>query len=325
MLLKNTPDTMISLVPANVLPAKAPASAHIEHEHRQQLLPHVPVNCQQWSNGYLLTQTFGEGQITVQRFIVQLYQADNLLGNVSQNTLLLSWLQQGMVEECFIDHHGKACFTGQCLRMLYMPAHTGFKSSLSEDCYVFTIISFAASALSPSYQLHPYAGYFINMHRQNNQLPLPGSEVPCSPPMQHYIQLLGSPGEKGENLQQLVNTYAACVKDEPIIHNKNIRRMAAIDKYINAHIQNPCILGDIASHMQLSEGTIKHVVKNICNQAVGEFVIEKRMQHGRALLHANREMRVAEVAEAVGCKPTYFSRLFTRRFGTSPGDFQKTM
>lgn len=314
---------MISIEPAGEMSAPAPASAQIENVHRQHLLCGTPAYYQQWSNGYLVTQTMQKGNVTTQRFIVQLYSTEHLFGHIAQSTLLLSWLQQGQVLECFIDNHGKINSAAQCIRLLYLPAKTGFKSTWPKSCHVFTTICFNACQVLPLFELVPYAACFANMQLHKNTLPLPGNEVSCNQHIQHYLKQLLMPGTSSQSLPQLVNAYAASIDITPVINNKNKRRMNDINLFINAHLSNNYMLSNIARHMQLSTGTIKQVVKNMCNQAVGEFINEMRLQHARHLLHSDTEIHIAEVAMTIGFTPSYFSKAFSRRFGISPGDFQK--
>lgn len=75
------------------------------------------------------------------------------------------------------------------------------------------------------------------------------------------------------------------------------------------------------AHMSPSRFAVLY--KSILHVTPGEDLIEARLARARELL-ANTGMSVGEVAAQTGfTSPSYFSRLFGRRVGTTPSDFKR--
>jgi AraC-like DNA-binding protein len=88
---------------------------------------------------------------------------------------------------------------------------------------------------------------------------------------------------------------------------------------------NKCMkIGDIANHVQLSESHLSKIFRNKTGTSPIDYFINLKMQEAIRLL-TNKSFRVKEVAFFLGYDdPFYFSRLFKKHIGTSPGTFVKT-
>ncbi|SHJ16395.1 transcriptional regulator, AraC family [Tangfeifania diversioriginum] len=88
---------------------------------------------------------------------------------------------------------------------------------------------------------------------------------------------------------------------------------------------NKCIkIQDIANKVQLSESHLSKIFRNRTGSSPFDYFINLKMQEAIRLL-TNKSMRIKEVAFALGYEdPFYFSRLFKKHIGKSPGAFVKT-
>lgn len=81
---------------------------------------------------------------------------------------------------------------------------------------------------------------------------------------------------------------------------------------------------DIANRVQLSESHLSKIFRNRTGSSPFDYFINLKMQEAIRLL-TNKSMRIKEVAFALGYEdPFYFSRLFKKHIGKSPGAFVKT-
>lgn len=81
---------------------------------------------------------------------------------------------------------------------------------------------------------------------------------------------------------------------------------------------------DIANHVQLSESHLSKIFRNKTGSSPFDYFINLKMQEAIRLL-TNKSLRIKEVAFALGYEdPFYFSRLFKKHIGKSPGAFVKT-
>lgn len=313
---------MMYITPDNRIREQQTASPYFMQKHLQYLAPGVEAVYSRWRSGYMLTQTICEGTITVTRYVIEMQQTEVFYSHVQQATLMFSWLQQGNIDECYISHYGKTNFSEAHITLLYFPAHNTQICTLTPGCYAFTLIAFSASDLLP-YEKDPrYIAQFLTLYRQYSTMPVIGKSLFVNTSVQTHAALICKNEETGSNLDTLIHGYGIFCKNAPRIHSKNISRMHDIINYINKHPHNKCSLHAIAAHIKMSASQVKNIVKSITNQNVSDFIGEQYMQQAWTLLYNNREMRVTEVADAIGYTPTYLSRRFKQRFNVSPVDFQ---
>lgn len=88
---------------------------------------------------------------------------------------------------------------------------------------------------------------------------------------------------------------------------------------------NKCLkIYEIANHVQLSQSHLSKIFRNKTGSSPIEYFINLKMQEAIRLL-TNDSLRIKEVAAALGYEdPFYFSRLFKKYIGTSPGTFIRT-
>lgn len=94
-----------------------------------------------------------------------------------------------------------------------------------------------------------------------------------------------------------------------------------MQKNLNKHIK----ISNIANHVQLSESHLSKIFRNKTGSSPIDYFISLKMQEAIRLL-TNKSLRIKEVAFALGYEdPFYFSRLFKKHIGSSPGTFVRTI
>lgn len=94
--------------------------------------------------------------------------------------------------------------------------------------------------------------------------------------------------------------------------------------FMQKNLTNNIKIEDIAQHVQLSESHLSKIFRNKTGSPPFDYFINLKMQEAIRLL-TNKSLRIKEVAFALGYDdPFYFSRLFKKHIGKSPGAFIKT-
>jgi len=93
--------------------------------------------------------------------------------------------------------------------------------------------------------------------------------------------------------------------------------------YIAEHYADPDIcIGDVASHIGVSEGHLSHLFKKETEYTISAYITRYRMRAAMKLLSDCRN-RVSEVAEKVGYRDiAYFSSTFKKIVGENPSEYQ---
>ncbi len=100
-------------------------------------------------------------------------------------------------------------------------------------------------------------------------------------------------------------------------------RLALIRRFFRRHAHEEISLKDLASELFLSVSRTGHLVRERTGKTFSQLLEEERMLRARhLLLHTDRKL--TDIAGAVGYPNVcYFNRIFSRRFGVSPGQFRK--
>ena len=93
--------------------------------------------------------------------------------------------------------------------------------------------------------------------------------------------------------------------------------------YIRKHLKEDLSIDRICSETGMSRGGLFSAFRRELGVSPNEFITESRLDKAAALLIQNSEMSVHEAAIEVGISGAgYFSKLFKRRFGTTPGEYR---
>lgn len=103
------------------------------------------------------------------------------------------------------------------------------------------------------------------------------------------------------------------------------RPPAALERavaFITAHLAEPLDVPAVARHATLSTRQLDRLFHAVFDMPVGAFLVHTRLERARYLL-GDSDLSIKQVAHACGfADPNYFSRVFRRRHGQSPGAYR---
>lgn len=107
------------------------------------------------------------------------------------------------------------------------------------------------------------------------------------------------------------------------VNEENVREeIVMVKQYVQAHLHEELSVGKVARVAGMSESYFSHTFKKDVGMSFSDFLNHIRIARAMELL-AGSNMRVNEVADAVGIYNTnYFSTLFRKMTGVSPGKFR---
>jgi len=101
-----------------------------------------------------------------------------------------------------------------------------------------------------------------------------------------------------------------------------VARTAA--RYLRDNLSRPISVCDVAAQVDLSERHLSRLFQRVMKMSILEYLTNIRIQTASQLL-LDRELSIKQVARAVGYPdPHYFSTLFGRKMGLTPGEFRRT-
>ncbi|WP_167607714.1 AraC family transcriptional regulator [Maribellus sediminis] len=106
-------------------------------------------------------------------------------------------------------------------------------------------------------------------------------------------------------------------------HNPNKVDQAII--YMQKNLNKFLTIKEIASHVELSESHFSKIFRNKTGSSPLDYFINLKLQEAIRLL-TNQSLKIKEVAFKLGYSdPYYFTRIFSKHIGSSPGTFVKTI
>lgn len=127
--------------------------------------------------------------------------------------------------------------------------------------------------------------------------------------------LLGNQFERSNWLMEQPNSIDEEVTIEPIIESSHA--------YISENLSDANLdVPSLARHLALSERQLTRVVKRACGLTPALLIREVRLLKARENLEVKRFASVSETAYAAGfSKPSYFTKLYSERFGKKPSEY----
>lgn len=124
----------------------------------------------------------------------------------------------------------------------------------------------------------------------------------------------------------LLRGYASCSFKAPVdachLSAPELRRLEA---YVDAHLHQPITLQDLAQVLGVGVWTLNRQLRATLDVSAYAFVIERRVQRARQLLHAGG-LALKEVAAAAGFSDqAHMTRMFQRALGVTPGDYRRRL
>lgn len=126
-----------------------------------------------------------------------------------------------------------------------------------------------------------------------------------------------------ESIAKLLEMCANYIWLNSIISIKKEGIAFSIDLYIKEHIRDSLTVPELCHQFNIGRTTLYEISKNNFGCSINEYIQYQRNELAKDLL-MQKDMSVAEVAEAVGIKDTnYFIRFFKKRNGCTPKAWQK--
>ncbi|MFB6340822.1 AraC family transcriptional regulator [Saccharicrinis sp. FJH2] len=93
--------------------------------------------------------------------------------------------------------------------------------------------------------------------------------------------------------------------------------------FMQKNINTTIKIADISQHVKLSESHLNKIFRNKTGTSPMDYFINLKMQEAIRLL-TNQSLKIKEVAYRLGYSDQYyFTRIFTKHIGSSPGSFSK--
>lgn len=103
------------------------------------------------------------------------------------------------------------------------------------------------------------------------------------------------------------------------------RHLAAIDHFIDSHIEGTLRIDDLAGLAGLSRFHFLRCFKRATGSSPLQYVLARRVAHAQTLL-ATREGSIADVAYAAGfSSQSHLNAMFKRHVGMTPGAYRRAL
>jgi two-component system response regulator YesN len=123
----------------------------------------------------------------------------------------------------------------------------------------------------------------------------------------------------GQQLAIFENAFRSWMND----HSLNNNSIELSLRYVEENYMKECSLSAAAVHVHLSPNYFGNLFKKVIGENFNAYVAQYRIQKAKMLL-ANTDMKISEVAEAVGyADSNYFATAFKQADGLSPTEFRK--
>ncbi len=101
--------------------------------------------------------------------------------------------------------------------------------------------------------------------------------------------------------------------------------VAQVKQHIGRNIQKELSVYSLGEFVHLNPIYLSRLFKQSTGMNLSEYIINERIKEAKRLLE-NKEMKIHEIAQAVGCTSSnYFSRLFKKVTGITPQEYRSRM
>lgn len=105
--------------------------------------------------------------------------------------------------------------------------------------------------------------------------------------------------------------------------NRGQRVGCYLMRYIDANINGDLSLVNLAELVGLSGRQIQRIFKEITGASCHKYIMGKRVEKGRALMHKDPGRSIKEIAYSCGfSSPAHFSVAFKKTYGTRPSEYR---
>ncbi len=127
--------------------------------------------------------------------------------------------------------------------------------------------------------------------------------------------------ELSELLRRVVASALAAVSEHRYTRSESLP--TEVKNYIESRLSDDVSLDDVAMHFAFSGNYLSHLLKRETGESFRDILSRLRMERAGHLLRSTK-MFVYEVADRVGYHDVaYFSRLFRKHYGISPGEYRQ--
>ena len=184
-------------------------------------------------------------------------------------------------------------------------------------------------ALSPIFVHKQLVGYLmIGQFRTDDEFPMEARDLTEDPEVRRRLEsafgeLPMFPPKKLAGVLgffKILIDYIA-VRELAMLRGDVLR--SEIDRYMDRHLAENIMLPDMARRLGRSVSTISQFLRRNYHTGFKELLNEKRIARAESFWKAHPDATVAEAAAAAGFSDQfYFSRVFRKRRGISPGKFR---
>lgn len=142
----------------------------------------------------------------------------------------------------------------------------------------------------------------------------------------YYLELPCFTQQETESLKDMLNTLIEYIVSRELISFSENLRYRRLVCYINRNLTGNLSLGAAAKHLNISQSGLEHFLREQYDTSFKRMVIQRRLKKAEELWKNDPDLLVGEVANAVGINdPHYFSRLYRKERGITPGEFRKRL
>lgn len=135
------------------------------------------------------------------------------------------------------------------------------------------------------------------------------------------LPLIGEEEEK--NLLDMLRMLIDYIVKHEFIAFDGDRRMQRIEAFLRSRYAEPVTLKQLARHLACSESTLTHYLHRAHHTTFKQLLTGFRLDAAEALMKAEPELALAEIALRVGYPDShYFSRVYRKTRGRPPGEFR---
>lgn len=221
----------------------------------------------------------------------------------------------------FLEYNGQThnLKTGDCV---FIDCREPYAQYTSEDLWTLKWVHFYGSNMNGIYEKYVEQGGAFYFHSQNRDA---------------YLQLLNELYHIADSsiLNRDMKIYEKIItlltllmeeNEEPEISKHNSphkRELQNVKNYLDTHYAEKIKLDKLAKEFYINKFYLTRIFKEQFGISVTGYLLQIRITHAKQLLRFT-DMPISEIAQKCGMSDAnYFSRIFRKIEGTSPGNFRK--
>jgi AraC-like DNA-binding protein len=172
----------------------------------------------------------------------------------------------------------------------------------------------------------------IGQFRMTNEAPkamLEAWRATDSDPEELGKAFLDRPYFSDERLSKMLYIFSATLQFLISTQNMKLRKAELVEQvmaFVEAHIDEPVSIGEVASAVGKSPSTVTHTLKDKMGVSFKEMVITQKLMRFERILLADPALSIGQAAHMVGYDDAlYFSRLYHTKRGGTPSDYLETV